>query len=201
MPPSPCTALILCGGRGERLGGIDKPLRTLAGRPLIERVLSTLDPYCRDVVISANRNLPQYRAYAATVVSDGVHADCGPLAGLVAGLAVAQQDEVLCLPGDAPALPPDLHARLDAARRKQGCTIAVVDDGSGLQPLCLLLPRAERDSLNAFLERGGRAVHQWLESRPHARCDCSDRPRWSWSLNTEEEWSRAEQVLTREQHE
>ncbi len=196
MTHTPCTALILCGGRGERVGGVDKPLRLLAGRPLIEHVLAALDRSCRDVIISANRNADRYRAYAPTVVDDGAYVDCGPLAGLVAGLAAAQCEDVLCLPGDAPALPIDLRARLDAARQRQGCSIAVVDDGSGLQPLCLLLPRSERESLASFLDSGGRAVHRWLELHPHARCDCSDRPHWSWSLNTDEEWRLMEQRLT-----
>lgn len=199
MTSTPCTALILCGGRGERLGGIDKPLRLLAGRPLIEHVLATLDPACHNLVISANRNAERYRAYAASVVDDGAYSDCGPLAGLVAGLAAAQCEDVLCLPGDAPALPADLHARLDGARAREGSGIAVVDDGSGLQPLCLLLPRSERESLVAFLDGGGRAVHRWLESRPHARCNCSDWPRWGWSLNTDDEWRQAEQFLKKEQ--
>lgn len=198
MTLPPCTALILCGGRGERLGGLDKPLRELAGRPLIEHVLARLDAAGAEVIISANRNADRYRAYTATVVDDGEHADCGPLAGLVAGLSVAGCGEVLCVPGDAPWLPPDLLARLDAARRHAGCGIAVVDDGSGLQPLCLLLPRAERDSLLAFLRGGGRAVHRWLGTRPHARCDCSDWPRWGWSLNTEAEWREAEQHMAQE---
>ena len=198
MHPALHSVLILCGGRGERLGGIDKPLRPLAGRPLIEHVLAMLAPECANVVISANRHADQYRAYADTVVDDGIRIDYGPLAGLLAGLAAARCDDVLCIPGDAPLLPPDLYRRLDAARIREGCRLAVVDDGDGLQPLCLLLPRAEASSLTAFAEEGGRAVHRWLATRPHARCDCSNWPRWGWSLNTEDEWRAAEQKIEQE---
>src|SRR5690348_5714131 len=102
------TTLILCGGSGERLGGIDKPLRPVAGKPLIEYVLAALAPAAGMLVISANRNADSYRRYATAIVDDGPYSGCGPLAGIAAGLAAARTEVVLCVPGDAPALPPDL---------------------------------------------------------------------------------------------
>jgi molybdopterin-guanine dinucleotide biosynthesis protein A len=189
------TAVLLCGGQGARLGGIDKPLRMLAGRPLIEHVLERLRPQADEVIVSANRNVERYRAYSPHVVDDGAYADRGPLAGLHAGLAVATHDLVLCVPGDAPHLPSDLALRLDRARTTQARAIAVVDDGSGLQPLCCLLPRARCASLARYLASGGDAPRAWLDGEGYARADCSDWPRWSWSLNDEAEWSAVEARL------
>jgi molybdopterin-guanine dinucleotide biosynthesis protein A len=191
----PLTALILCGGSGERLGGIDKPLRALAGRPLIEHVRAALPDTIDEIVISANRHREQYARYADRVVDDGPHTGMGPLAGIAAGLAAAGHPTVLCVPGDAPRLPRDLLRRLDEARRAAQREVAVVDDGSGWQPLCLLLPRTALAALTAFIDSGGRAVHAWLASLQPAVADCSDRPRWVWSLNTEDEWAAVERIL------
>jgi molybdopterin-guanine dinucleotide biosynthesis protein A len=193
--PLPLTVLILCGGSGERLGGIDKPLRALAGQPLIERVLAALPHPVDQIVISANRNREQYARYADRVVDDGPRTGIGPLAGIAAGLAIAGNATVLCAPGDAPLLPRDLLRRLDDARRAAERDIAVVDDGSGWQPLCLLLPRTALAALAAFIDGGGRAVHAWLASLRPAVADCSDWPGWGWSLNTEDEWAAVERNL------
>jgi molybdopterin-guanine dinucleotide biosynthesis protein A len=189
------TAILLCGGSGERLGGVDKPLRVLAGRPLIEHVIARIASQVDAIVISANRNADVYARYGYAVIDDGAHTGHGPLAGIAAGLVAARSDDVLCVPGDAPLLPADLKARLDAARRAAHGKAAVVDDGDGLQPLCTLLPRTALAGLHAFLDAGGRAAHQWLESLPAARADFSDWPRWAWSVNTEAEWTAAERNL------
>jgi molybdopterin-guanine dinucleotide biosynthesis protein A len=189
------TAVLLCGGCGERLGGVDKPLRVLAGRPLIEHVIARIASQVDAIVISANRNADVYARYGYAVVDDGMPTGRGPLAGIAAGLAAAGSDDVLCVPGDAPLLPADLEARLDAARRAAHGEAAVVDDGRGLQPLCTLLPRTALAGLHAFLDGGGRAAHRWLESLPAARADFSAWPRWAWSVNTEAEWIAAERNL------
>ncbi len=189
------TAVLLCGGGGERLGGIDKPLRTLAGRPLVERVIERVAPQAESLIISANRNAEIYSRYGYPVVADGAYAGSGPLGGLAAGLAAAVSDDVLCAPGDAPLLPIDLTSRLDDARHAAQSAVAVVDDGSGIQPLCILLPRTLEANLRAFLASGGRAAHLWLESLRPARADFSHWPRWTWSINTPAEWDAAEHHL------
>ncbi|WP_022978711.1 molybdenum cofactor guanylyltransferase MobA [Nevskia ramosa] len=185
-------ALLLCGGAGSRLGGVDKPLQSLAGRLLIERVLERIAPQAGDILISANRNLAQYAAYGLPVVDDGAYAHCGPLAGLAAGLAAATGDDLLCVPGDAPLLPDDLAARLDAARRSTHTAIAHADDGLGPQPLCCLVPRALLDDLLAYLAAGGRTPREWFARHTTAIAAFPEWPRWAWSANTPEEWQDAE---------
>lgn len=186
------TALLLCGGAGSRLGGVDKPLQPLAGRPLIERVLERIAPQAGEILISANRSQDQYVAYGLRIVGDGDHADCGPLAGLAAGLAAAITDDLLCVPGDAPLLPDDLAARLDAARRVRGAVIAHADDGQGPQPLCCLVPRRLLPDLLAYLDSGGRTPREWFARHPTAVAAFPEWPRWAWSANTAEEWQDAE---------
>lgn len=186
------SALLLCGGAGSRLGGVDKPLQPLADRLLVERVLERIAPQAGEILISANRHLEQYAAYGLPVIGDGEFAGCGPLAGLAAGLAAASGDHLLCVPGDAPLLPDDLAIRLDAARQSSQAMIAHADDGLGPQPLCCLVPRALLADLRAYLAAGGHTPRQWFARHPTAVATFPEWPRWAWSTNTAEEWRDAE---------
>lgn len=124
------TALVLCGGRGSRMGGVDKPLEIFQGRPLVHHVLDRIAPQVQGrVVISANRHQAVYERMGYPVLADSLSDFQGPLAGLLAGLtflrsaqqqagdaAVDGSDEwVLCVSGDSPWLPIDLLQRLSAA--------------------------------------------------------------------------------------
>jgi molybdenum cofactor guanylyltransferase len=184
--------VILCGGAGARLGGIDKPLQALAGRPLFERVLERIAAHAGDIIVSANRNAADYAAYGLRVIDDGRHAGRGPLAGIAAGLAAATTDDVLFVPGDAPLLPDDLAIRLDDARRRSGAGIVHVDDGHGPQPLCCLLPRALLGDLERYLDGGGSTPREWQAGHGAVAAGFAEWPRWCWSINTPEEWQNAE---------
>lgn len=188
--------VILCGGAGERLGGVDKPLELLAGRPLFERVLERMAAQAGHIIISANRNAAQYAAYGLTVIDDGRHAGCGPLAGIAAGLSAATAERVLFVPGDAPLLPDDLAVRLDDARTRANAEIAHADDGHGPQPLCCLLPRALLGDLERYLEDGGRTPREWFARHRTTAANFAEWPRWAWSANTPEEWRNAELRLS-----
>jgi molybdopterin-guanine dinucleotide biosynthesis protein A len=192
----PTTAIILCGGAGERMQGLDKPLHPLLGQPLLEHVLKQLWSQVEAVVIVANRQRETYAAYSTAIVDDGPYKGRGPLAGIAAGLNAASSDWALCVPGDAPLLPPDLLQRLQHALQRDAADLAVVNDGGGRQPLCCLLPRRLLPDLLEYLDGGGDAPRLW-QSRFHvAEADCSDWPRWAWSLNTPEEWAAAESHMS-----
>jgi len=189
------TAIILCGGAGARMRGVDKPLHPLRGRPLLEHVLERVQPQVDAVLLVANRQQEVYSAYGFKVIDDGRYQGRGPLAGIAAGLAAAGSNWVLCVPGDAPLLPPDLLQRLRTAVQRDAAELAVVRDGNGRQPLCCLLPQRLLVDLRDFLDGGGDAPRLWQERYPVAEADCSDWPRWAWSLNTPEEWTAAETYL------
>ena len=189
------TAVILCGGAGQRLGGLDKPLQAMQGQPLIERVLACVRPQVGTVLIVANRNQQRYSAFGCPVVDDGEFAGCGPLAGIAAGLAQAVTDTVVCVPGDAPLLPDDLAARLLDARTRHAADLAVVHDGQGLQPLCCLLRKSLLPDLQHYLRTGGNTPRQWMANLKVAQADFTHWPRWGWSANDPQEWSAAAQKL------
>lgn len=162
----PITGLVLAGGRGARMGGIDKGWVVHAGEPLVTAVLRRFAPQVDAVLISANRNVEAYRALAPVVTdaATGVALEmfAGPLAGVLAGLRTATTDWVAFAPCDAPALPLDLVARLAAAVGDAAAAYPVADGRR--QPVFALVRRATAPSLGEYLAGGGRAMHGWLDA-------------------------------------
>ncbi len=158
------------GGRGTRMGGVDKGLQPLHGEPLALHVLRRVAPQTGAMLISANRHPDRYAAlgapFGATVVADTLAGFPGPLAGLLAGLRAAQTEFVLSVPCDSPRLPTDLAQRLADALETRHASIATVTtvDAHGhasLHPVFALLRTALADDLSAFLDAGERKVRAW----------------------------------------
>lgn len=162
-PRPPLTGLILAGGAGRRMGGVDKGWVEWRGRPMIEWVMERLAPQVTALAISANRSLNRYAALGVPVVTDLRPDYPGPLAGIEAGLRTAPTGFVLCAPCDSPELPPDLGQRLLAAL-EPGQHAAVVTLEDIPQPVFALLHTQLAASLAAFLDGGGRRVGAWLEA-------------------------------------
>jgi molybdopterin-guanine dinucleotide biosynthesis protein A len=154
-------AVILAGGLGRRMGGVDKGLVEYRKRPLIEWALVALAPQVDQLVISANRNLDTYAAYGHRVLPDTLPDFPGPLAGVLAALDAVQADWLLVAPCDTPHLPPDLAARLLNAAQQHQVPLAVAADEARSHHSCFLVRTDQRDSLTAFLARGERAVRHW----------------------------------------
>ena len=158
----PCiAAVILAGGLGRRMGGVDKGLIEYQGRPLIEWALAALMPQVDQLVISANRNLDTYAAYGQRVLPDTLPDFPGPLAGVLAALEAVQADWLLVAPCDTPHLPPDLATQLLDAALHQNVPLAVVADATRIHHSCFIVRTDQRDNLAAFLARGERAVRHW----------------------------------------
>lgn len=167
------TGLVLAGGAGRRMGGQDKGLIPLRGRPLVAWVLDRLAPQVDEILISANRSLDRYRAFGHRVVKDSVFegdgAYAGPLAGLHAGLKSARHPLVLTVPCDSPFLPADLARRLLEARQRTQADLAVARAGGRNHPVFALCKRSLLPELAAFLEGGGRKLGAW-----HATLDVTE---------------------------
>lgn len=162
--PPPCSAIVLAGGRATRLGGVDKALVPLAGRPLLAHVLARLAPQVDDIVINCNRNEQALARFGHALVRDADASFAGPLAGIAAALPHCRHEQVLVVPCDMPFLPADLHARLAAALTPQ-TNLALAHDGQRLQPLCLLLRRSLLDALQAALARGEHKVQAFCRAQ------------------------------------
>jgi molybdenum cofactor guanylyltransferase len=164
------TGLLLAGGRGTRMGGLDKGLQPLCGEPLALHVAKRVAPQVNALFLSANRHLDDYAAigmpFGARVVTDASNDFPGPLAGILAGLRAARTELVLCVPCDAPNLPRDLAKRLLDALDTAGADIATVATHSesgraSLHPVFALLRATLADDLAAALARGEHKVRAW----------------------------------------
>lgn len=159
-------ALVLAGGRGSRMGGVDKGLQLLDGRPLVAHVIARLAPQAGTLLISANRHLDTYAALGHAVLADPPGLEfAGPLAGMLAGLAALPADAwLLTAPCDCPSLPTDLAERLLRAAEPHGLAFA---QAAREHPTHALLHARLREPLAGYLHGGGRAVLRWMRAQPH----------------------------------
>ena len=172
--PAQITAVILSGGKGRRMGGQDKGLVPLAGRPMIAHVLERVSRQANTVIINANRNITEYQQLGVRVVSDHLSDFQGPLAGMACALANSITPFLLVTPCDSPLLPLDLSHRLHNALVEADAEIAVVHDGERLQPVFALLRNRLLPSLENSLRAGERKIENWFNSRHCITVDCSD---------------------------
>ena len=179
--PMPCSAIILCGGRGARVGGVDKGLLQYRGSTLVERVLDRIAPQADEIIISANRNREQYESLGHQVVGDKLDDYQGPLAGLQAALPGCKHESVLVVACDMPQLPADLSQRL--LPPLEACQLTYAWDGEREQYLVAALHRSLMASLEAYLASGGRSVHGWYSSLDCRSVDFSHSPEAFHNIN------------------
>ena len=170
-------AVILAGGQARRLGGVDKALVSLAGRPLVAHVIERLRPQVGAIVLSANGDPARFAAFGLTVLADPFEENVGPLAGLAAGLRHASRLDrpprfVATVAVDTPFVPTDLIDRLAAALPDDGRSLAIAATAGRLHPVAALHPVEEAEDLIAGLASGAqRRVMGWVESRPSVVVD------------------------------
>ncbi|MBK1723446.1 molybdenum cofactor guanylyltransferase MobA [Thiocystis violacea] len=191
------TGVILAGGAGRRMGGLDKGLVEVAGRPLVEWVIDALSPQVGTLLISANRNLPAYAAYGFAVVQDTGPGLNGPLAGMLSAMRAATTPWILTLPCDTPHPPVDLRSRLARALIDAEADLSVALDGQRRHSVHALLPVALADHLAAYLHSGGRKVESWQAQHRVACADFSDRSDGFANLNSIHDVAAFERHITR----
>lgn len=181
------TAVILAGGRATRMGGEDKGLIKLGGKPMIEYVITTITPQVGRLLINANGHQDDYARYGLEVVADSWPDYPGPLAGIASAMAVANSEYLLCVPCDMPSLPDDLVERLLTVLLENQAEVSVAHTGESLQPVCCLLRCDLNDELHHDISTGLRKVRSWLASRKLVKADFSDCPEAFVNINTPQE--------------
>ena len=170
IAPQDITGLILAGGRGSRMGGVDKGLQNFNGMPMALHTLMRLQLQVGQVMINANRNLAAYEAFGVEVWPDVLADYAGPLAGFLTGLERCETPYLVTVPCDSPRFPLDLVARLAAALERDGAEIAMAAapeaDAHGqtavrTQPVFCLLRVGLLESLTRFTQGGGRKIDAW----------------------------------------
>ncbi|MBC9179543.1 molybdenum cofactor guanylyltransferase MobA [Pseudoroseomonas ludipueritiae] len=202
MPRSPDTlGVVLAGGLARRMGGGDKPLRELGGRPLLAHVVARLGPQVSALLLNANGDPARFAGFGLPVAADGVPDYPGPLAGVLAALDWAAEHHprfewVVSVPGDSPFIPHDLVARLHAARQAAGVPMACARSGGWTHPPIGLWPVALREELRAALLADERKIDRWTARFGCASAEWSDAPLDPFfNANTPEELAEAEVLL------
>jgi len=183
------TGIVLAGGQGRRMGGVDKGLQLLHGRPMVAQVLARLAPQVSEIVINANQNLDVYAGFGHRVVPDAIGGFAGPLAGLHAGLSAARHALVLTVPCDSPFLPLDLFSRLN--KELNDNELAVAKTGDQPHPVFSLVRVSVLDHLSKFLSAGGRKIDAWYSTLKVIEVPFDDEADAFRNINTREELNDA----------
>ena len=188
------SGIVLAGGQGRRMGGVDKGLENLRGRPMVALVLERLAPQVDEVLINANQNLAAYARFGHRVVTDEVGGFAGPLAGLASGMKLASQPLVVTVPCDSPFLPVDLVARLRSGLDAGNADVAVARTGAQAHPVFALARRSLLASLEAFLASGGRKIDAWYAALKVVEVPFDDEADAFRNINTRDELAQFEQM-------
>jgi len=188
------TGLILAGGKGSRMGGVDKGLQAFRGKRLVDHVYERFAPQVGGVIINANQNHEEYKTFGVRVVSDAIGGFAGPLAGLHAGLSVSKRPFLASVPCDSPFLPADLIERLYQRIDESGAELAVAKTGEQPHPVFSLMRRGVLDHLAEFLKGGGRKIDAWYATLNVVEVAFDDEPDAFSNINTREELQTWENV-------
>lgn len=205
-------AVILAGGLATRMGGGDKCLRALGGRPILAHVIERLRDQCVPLALNANGDPARFADFGIPVLPDPVAGHPGPLAGVLAGLdwaAAAGQRQIVTVAADTPFFPPDLASRLRDAAGSSGIALAATRAGDGdgdgdgdgppmRHPTFGLWPVALRDDLRAALGQGMRKVALWADRHGAGTAVFETGPVDPFfNINTPEDMAEAERLLAR----
>jgi len=174
------------------MGGVDKGLKALRGRPMVAWVIERFAPQVDEILINANQNIGTYAALGYRVIPDEITGFAGPLAGLHRGLSEAAHDLVATAPCDSPFLPRDLVARLRGALEREQAELAVARTGDQPHPVFCLCRRQVLPGLTDFLSGGGRKIDAWYARHKVVEVAFDDQASAFSNVNTEAELSAFE---------
>ena len=184
------TGVVLAGGLGRRMGGVDKGLQLLNGRPLVSYVINRLAPQVDELLINANQNGERYASFGHRVVPDQIPDFAGPLAGVHAALSAAAYPLVATAPCDSPFLPADLVFRLFSALTTSDADLAVARTFDQPHPVFCLCRRTVLPHLSEFLAAGGRKIDRWYATLKVVEVAFDDEAEAFENINTPEELRR-----------
>ena len=188
------TGLILAGGRGSRMGSVDKGLQFFKGKPMVAHVLTRIQPQVDEILINANRSIEDYEKFGFQVIPDAIDGFAGPLAGLHIGMTHATHPLVATVPCDSPFLPLDLIARLTTALHAADAELAVAKTFDQPHPVFCLVKTSLAPHLQAFLESGQRKIDKWYNTLKIVEVQFNDEEAAFSNINTIDELKSFEQA-------
>ncbi len=187
--------VILAGGLARRMQQQDKGLIMLNGRPMIGYAIDAMKPLVDVLFINANRNQAAYRQWGYDVIADQTSSFDGPLAGVLAVMAVADAECLLVMPCDSPLIATVHIEKLLKTIVNRNCDCAVAFDGERIHPVFLALKTRLQSSLEDYLGRGERKIDRWLFQHDCVRVDFSQQAGVFRNINTPDELSQVEAIL------
>lgn len=186
---TPLSAVILAGGQAKRLNGVEKGLQHWQGKPLISHILARLTPQVNGIHLNINREIETYRQYYPELAfyCDQLPDFQGPLSGMLAGFEQLNDELLLFVPCDSPALPLNLAAKLRTALTINQAQIAYAHDGNRPHPTFALIHRSIEPALRAYLESGERRLLAFFQTQKSIAVDFSEQPNAFHNVNTHEE--------------
>ncbi|MEL0254705.1 MAG: molybdenum cofactor guanylyltransferase MobA [Burkholderiaceae bacterium] len=163
------TAIILAGGHGSRMGGLDKGLVPLNNNPLISYAINAVIQHVSEIMISANRSVSQYQQFGYKVIKDEITGGLGPLAGIYTGLLNCETEYLISIPCDTPFLPGNLTTNLINSVDEKHCDGAIPytklpNEKKLFHPTVMLLRTELKNSLASYLNNGGRKIKHWTDA-------------------------------------
>lgn len=194
--------VVLAGGLARRMGGGDKSLQMLAGRPILDRILERFSPQVDGIILNANGDAARFARWNLPVAGDAIPDYAGPLAGVLAGIAWAKQNRpdvshIVTVPGDGPFLPRDLVARMVSARDAAGADLACAVSAGQAYPVVGLWPvRLHDDLRKAMVDEDIRKVDRWTARHKLVQVEFAAQPVDPFfNANTPDDIAEAERLL------
>ncbi|EFU66879.1 molybdenum cofactor guanylyltransferase MobA [Aggregatibacter segnis] len=181
------SAVILAGGQAKRMGGVDKGLQPLQGKPLFQFIYDRLHSQVEHISVNANRNQAIYAVAGLPVFGDNIEGFQGPLSGILTALERSETDFVLFVPCDSPFFPDNLLEKLKSAVVFHGVSIAYVHDGEREHPTFCLMARSLKEKLAAYLATGERRMLQFMRQNGAVSVDFSENKAAFTNINTLDE--------------
>ncbi len=185
------TGVVLAGGLGRRMGEQDKGLVVFNKKPLIEHIITSLQPQCASLIINANRNIDTYSQYGFAVASDLHSGFQGPLAGIAASMRACNTEWIITVPCDGPHVHKDYVERMRLALLEGAGQIAVARDQHRLQPVYALISADLVLDLEAYLRSGERKIDRWYQQYNLIEVDFSYNAAMFENFNTPEQLNAA----------
>jgi len=191
MEPS---AVILAGGKAQRMQGDDKGLILLQGSPLILHVIERLKPQLNNILISANRNIDEYKKFGLPVLTDNTQGFMGPLAGIASAMDHCETDYLLTIPCDCPFIPDDLVTRMLGCIKNNNADLCLAHDGQRLQPLIALISSSLSGNLANAIKAGHLKAERWMLEQNHCIAEFDD-GRHFININSPDDLAAAQVML------
>ena len=188
------SAVVLSGGQSRRMGGKDKGLLELAGKPMISYVLGSLNNHINDIMISTNSADIRYQQMSHRCIEDILKGNLGPLAGIHSALSNSQHSRVLITACDSPFLQTALCSRLIKAMDSSNAMMAVAHDGEHIQNTFSVIDVRLKPNLEQYLQRGGRRLMTWFKEQHAIEVDFADVKDSFLNINSTQDFKNAKKV-------